>query len=99
MACPPIADVAEALVRLYDRPFGGKDKGRFRISAKIMRRLTGRMRLSEAYVAELSGELFERGYVLVDLETFYAVIGAATFNSYRRLGMSQVDAAAPGAPA
>lgn len=93
MVRPPVTDVADALVRLYDRPFGGKDKGRFRVSDKIMRRLTGRKRLSETYIAELSGELFERGYVLVDLETFYAVIGAATFNSYRRLGETQLDGA------
>lgn len=99
MPRPATAEVADALVRLYDRPFGGKDKGRFRVSDKIMRRLTGRKRLSEAYIAELSGELFERGYVLVDLETFYAVIGAATFNSYRRLGETQLAGTRRGARA
>lgn len=81
----PTYEVATNLADLYGISFGGKPKGRYRISPKLMRKLSGRRRLSESYIRELSGELFEIGYVLVDLELYYAVVSIQTFSSYRRL--------------
>ncbi len=76
--------VADRLAELYARPFGGKKTGRYRIAAKLVRELASRRRLYEDDVKELSREMLERGFVLVDMETFFVVLSANTFVNYRR---------------
>lgn len=76
--------VADKLVVLHERSFGGKDKGRFRIAAKLVRHLTGKRRLYEDDIRELGRAMFERGFVLIDLESFYVVMSANAFVNYRR---------------
>jgi hypothetical protein len=83
--------VAERLADLYDQKFGGKDRGRFRISMKHLRALAGRKRIPVGLVSKISEELFELGYVLVDLETYFIVMSQATFRSYRRVSDSYVS--------
>lgn len=80
-----IAAATDQLVALYDRPFGGKLRGRFRISMKLMRNLLGRRRLWPEDIEEIRRALYERGYLLIDLETFFVVISQQTFASYRRV--------------
>ena len=80
--------VAERLASLYEDRFGGKLRGRYRISMKQMRALTGRKRVPGEVIQRIGEELFELGYVLIDLETFFAVLAQSTFRSYRRLSDS-----------
>lgn len=87
----PIIDAAAKLVALYERPFGGKPEGRYRLSPKMLRQITGRKKLSEAYMRALAEELFERGYVLLDLETYYGVASVKTFANYRRLSEASLQ--------
>lgn len=75
---------AESLAALYDKDFGGKEKGRFRIPMKLVRTLLGRRRLYEDDVRNLSRALFERGFVLIDMDTFFVVMSANAFVNYRR---------------
>lgn len=82
---PDARQVAERLVRLYEVTFGGKDRGRFRFSMKQMRVLTGRKRVPSKVIRSIGEELFELGYVLIDLETYFVVLAQATFRSYRRV--------------
>ncbi|MDJ0949381.1 MAG: hypothetical protein QNJ94_10705 [Alphaproteobacteria bacterium] len=77
--------VAERLVELYEEGFGGKERGRYRISMKHMRALTGRRRVTGEVVQKIGEELFELGFVLIDLETFFVVLAQRTFRSYRRV--------------
>ncbi len=79
------ADVAEKLVALYSEPFGGKPKGRYRIANKLVRSLAGRRRLYEDDVQQLSRELLERGYVLIDMDGFFVIMSANSFVNYRRV--------------
>jgi len=96
--------IAERLASLYEERFGGKVRGRYRISMKQMRALTGRKRVPGEVIRSIGEELFELGYVLIDLETFFAVLAQSTFRSYRRLGdscltaMSAADRAAQPRP-
>ncbi|MCH9809493.1 MAG: hypothetical protein K0U74_17365 [Alphaproteobacteria bacterium] len=76
--------VAERLCELYGEPFGGKDKGRFRIAAKLVRSLAGRRRLYEDDIKQLTRAMLERGYVLIDMDGFFVVLSANTFVNYRR---------------
>ncbi len=85
------SSIAAQLAELYAQPFGGKPTGRFRVSPKLMRRLAGRRRLTEEFIQELGNEMFELGFVLVDLELFYAIVSVQSFGSYRRLGDAQVE--------
>lgn len=77
--------IAEALALLYEQRFGGKERGRYRISMKHMRALTGRKRVPPEAIRKIGEELFELGYVLVDLETYFVVLAQRTFSSYRRV--------------
>ena len=77
--------VAETLAELYEWRFGGKDRGRFRVSMKHMQALTGRKRVPEKMRRRIAEELYELGYVLIDLESFFVVLAQRTFSSYRRV--------------
>lgn len=77
--------VADHLGRLYEKPFGGKKLGRFRISMKLVRELAKRRRLYEDDIRDLQRAMIERGYVLVDMDTFFVVMSANTFVNYRRV--------------
>ena len=79
-------EIAAQLAALYDLQFGGKERGRYRISMKHMRALTGRRRVPVETIRRIGEELFELGYVLIDLETFFVVLAQRTFARYRRVG-------------
>ena len=83
---PIIAQAADRLAALYDRPFSGKEKGRYRISVKLLRALTGRRRLYPEDVEALRRALFERGHVLIDMESYFVVMSGSSFVNYRRVG-------------
>lgn len=83
--------VADRLCALYDQPFGGKGSGRYRISTKLVRTLAERRRLYESDVRELSHAMLERGYVLVDMDSFFVVLSANTFTNYRRANEETAD--------
>lgn len=79
-----IALAAQRLAELHDQGFGGKPGGRYRIPEKLVRKLARRRRLYESDVIALSRELFERGFVLIDMDTFFVVMSANAFVNYRR---------------
>jgi hypothetical protein len=95
---PGARQVAEWLVRLYEVAFGGKDRGRYRFSMKQMRALTGRKRVPPEVIRSIGEELFELGYVLIDLETYFVVLAQGTFRSYRRIseGCLSANTVSPG---
>jgi hypothetical protein len=76
--------VADKLARLYAVKFGGKDSGRYRVAAKALRDATGRRRLYEDDVRKLTRAMFERGFVLIDMDSFFVVMSANSFVNYRR---------------
>jgi hypothetical protein len=86
MTAIPPSETAEKLAELYAKPFGGKLNGRYRISPKMLRKIAGRKRLSEHFRQELGNEMFELGFVFLDMETYYAIASVRAFESYRRLG-------------
>lgn len=81
----PILIAADKLVALYERPFGGKSSGRYRLALTLLRQLTGRRRLYEADLLALQRALFERGFVLIDMDSYFVVMSANTFTNYRRV--------------
>ena len=87
------ADVRARLVALYEHPFAGKQRGRYRISMKLMRQLMGVRRIWPEQVEELRRSLYEMGYLLIDLETYFIVVSQQTFASYRRVNETVIAAA------
>ena len=77
--------LSQLLVRLFDERFGGAPNGRFRISRKFLRKLAGRRKLPDAYLAEVADATFEAGFVFVDCESYSIVLSQKQFASYRRV--------------
>jgi hypothetical protein len=82
---PSAREIAAVLAELYGREFGGARTGKYRISRKFLRQVAGRRRLTPELIDEIGDELFEHGFVMVDLESFFAVLHQRLFNSYRRV--------------
>ena len=76
---------ATKLAEMYSTEFGGKASGRYRIPRKLLADLTGRRRLYAEDVTALTRALFEQGYVLIDMESFFVVMSANAFVNYRRV--------------
>lgn len=87
------ADVRARLVALYEHPFAGKQRGRYRISMKLMRQLMGVRRVWPEQIEELRRSLYEMGYLLLDLETYFIVVSQQTFASYRRVNETVIKTA------
>lgn len=80
-----INKLAQQLAELYEHSFGGKNRGRYRISAKLLSSLIGRKRLYDDEIIEIQRALYESGYVLINLDTYFSVLSAGTVSSYRRV--------------
>lgn len=83
--------IAGELARLYDAPFGSKERGRYRISRKHLQRLAKRRRLYPADIQAIERAAFERGFVLLDMESFFVLLSQKTFASYRRVNESAIS--------
>ncbi len=84
-------EVAKKLVDFYEHPFGGKSSGRYRISPKNLRRLMQRRRISDETIRLLAEEMFELGYIFIDMQSFYVVTSARSFSNYRRVADALID--------
>ena len=76
-------DVAQQLSEIYESEFGGKDRGRFKISRSNLRRLAGRKRLEDTTVSRIADAALDIGYIVIDLEDYFSVIEEAVMLSYR----------------
>ena len=83
-------DTTDRLAALYEQSFGGRSSGKFRISRKFLRELTGRRRLPDAFLAALADAMFEAGFVFVDCESYFIVLSQKQFSSYRRVTAAAV---------
>ncbi len=88
--------IARELCDLFEVEFGGKPRGRYRISEKFLRHLMGVTRLYPETITSLQRAVFERGFVLIDMDSFFVIIGAKTLATYRRVGPALVDYEADG---
>ena len=87
------ATAARQLAHLYDTSFGGKTKGRFRMSSKQIRGIMGRKRVYSDDVEKLTRACLEEGLILIDMDSFFVVLGANTFVNYRRLSAEALSEA------
>lgn len=79
------------LAELYGQSFGGKKSGRYRVPQKLLRDMMGRRRLYPKDIRAITQALFERGFVMIDMESFYVILSANAFVNYRRLNQETVS--------
>ena len=58
---------------------------------KHLQLLTGCRRVYPETILAVTRALYERGYVLVDMETFFVVLSQRTFSSYRRANDTVIE--------
>ncbi|GHU18115.1 hypothetical protein FACS189475_03060 [Betaproteobacteria bacterium] len=75
--------VAELLSKIYEYEFGGKEKGRYKISRSNLRRLACRKRLEDATINKITDAVFELGYIMIDLGDYFAVVKESVMLNYR----------------
>lgn len=88
--------VVELLAKIYEQEFGGKERGRFKIARSSLRRLTGRKRLDDQALKDITDAAFEEGYVLIDLGDYFAVVEEAVMLNYRPVPKSVLAQALEG---
>ncbi len=76
---------AARLADFYSQEFGGKPSGRYRIPEKLLKEMMGRKRLYPEDRTAISRALFELGYVLIDIDSFFVVMSSNAFVNYRRV--------------
>lgn len=84
------ADVVERLASLYDHGFGGKPRGRYRLSTKLMCRLLNQRRVWPEQIEAIRRGLYETGHLLIEMEGYFVVVSLRTFTSYRRLNEASI---------
>jgi hypothetical protein len=83
--------LVDELVDLYDRPFGGKVRGRFRVSTKLLCDYLGKRRLWPDEIEAIGRVLYQRGYVSVDMGSYLVILSHKTFTNYRRVNEAAFD--------
>ncbi|MEP4378051.1 MAG: hypothetical protein ABJ215_17370 [Alphaproteobacteria bacterium] len=86
-----IETLADELVDLYDCPFGGKPRGRFRVSMKLLGKYLGKRRLWPEDIEAVARALYERGYVSIDMDSYLVVLSHKTFANYRRVNEAALE--------
>lgn len=84
-------EVAKRLQELYTVSFGGKSSGRFRIPEKLVKEMMGCRRLYPEDRTALTRALFELGFVLIDMDSFFVVMSANSFVNYRRASKEALE--------
>jgi hypothetical protein len=78
-------EVANALKKIYESTFGGKDRGRYQISRQSLRELSERGRLEDSTVDAIVSEAYELGFVVTDLGDDFSVVEVDVMRSYRKV--------------
>lgn len=76
-------EVAGFLSEIYESEFGGKERGRFKISRPSLRRLAGRKRLEDTTISKIADAALELGYIVTDLGDYFSVVEEAVMLNYR----------------
>jgi hypothetical protein len=77
--------LAEKLAEIYEQPFGGKKRGRFRTSRTNFRHLAGLPVLTEDYISEVYQWLLRHNLILMNLDSAFCVFPARIAKGFRRV--------------
>jgi hypothetical protein len=77
--------LAEKLSKIYEEPFGGKKRGRYRTSRINFRHLAGVPVLSDGYISEVYQWLLRHNLILMNLDSAFCVFPATIAKGFRRV--------------
>lgn len=78
--------IAKIIYELFTEDFGGKSKGRFKISRSGLTSIAGRTILKQSVIESISDVLLEQyGIYLVDLGDEFSFLQESTLRSYREV--------------
>ena len=89
--CKTAERMARIIEEIYEKKFGGKNRGRFQLSRSTFRKIAGRKKLRDSYIEEVADECLELGYVLVTLGDIIAIIEEGVMLNYRKVPKSVVN--------
>ncbi len=76
-------DVAQELADIYEKTFGGKKRGRYKISRGNLCSLSLRKRLEDSTIEKITNAAYDIGYIIVNLGEYFAVIEEGVMLNYR----------------
>jgi hypothetical protein len=76
-------DTAKILAAIYEESFGGKDRGRYRLTHSQFRRLSGRKRLEPSVTTRIVNAALEEGFVIIDLGDHFCIVEESVMLNYR----------------
>jgi hypothetical protein len=79
------AEVATILATIYEKSFGGKDRGRFQLSREGLREISGKKRLEDPIVKATINEAYELGFVVTEIGEDFSVIEESVMRNYRKV--------------
>jgi len=77
--------VVEIFKKIYDEEFGGRKRGRFRISRELVRKISGRKRLDSRFIEQVTEEGYEQDLIIINREDFFNVIEDRVMDSHRKV--------------
>jgi hypothetical protein len=84
-------DMADILVDIYRKEFGGKKFSRYQISRSQFRKLAGRKRLRDAFIDMVAEECLEYGWLLFTFEDNILLIHENVVRKYRNVPDSIIN--------
>lgn len=80
-----IDEVADRLWReVYERPFRGKDRGRFAVTRDQLKQALDVERLHDSTVKKLQDVALKKGLIIIDLDDLFPCIETKVVRQYRR---------------
>jgi hypothetical protein len=84
----PPRQLAEKLKDIYEQPFGGKKRGRFRTSRLNFRRLANIPVITDSYIQDVYQWLLRFNLILINLDRSFCVFPAMIAKGFRRVPAS-----------
>lgn len=85
-------EMALLIKKIYELEFGGKSRGRFKISRSNFRQLSQRQRLEDSTIERIMDEALELGFIVTDLGDYFAVVDHKVMMNYRPVPKSVLKA-------
>lgn len=79
------AEVVQILGEIYELKFGGKRRGKYRITRVDLRKLAGRKKLHATIVEEIKDLMLESGYLMGEVADYFVLIDVRVIEGYRKL--------------
>jgi hypothetical protein len=78
-------ECASVLAEIYDKAFGDKQSGGYRIDRDALRNITGRPIFHQTVIEDAADWLVERGLILIDRDHYFVIMRPAVLDGIREV--------------